>query len=269
MITLLIVEDEAAARSILTEFVSWKEMGIEKVYSTGDGLSALDLAREINPDIILSDIKMPKMNGLEFAEQYRRDNFDCQFIFLSAYPEKDYFRAAMRLRAVNFVEKPIRISQIEEAVQNALAEIRREEGKIKQALERSRSQTESGELLPSPELPPSARLLTSKTQSIIQKSYGDENLSIELIAARLRISSGYLSSVFKKNTGMTISHYLTQTRIENSRKLLKNSRLSLSDICKKSGYRDYNYFSRVFKENTGMTPSEYRRYENDMEQYTE
>ncbi|WP_130838126.1 response regulator transcription factor [Lachnoclostridium sp. Marseille-P6806] len=268
MITLLIVEDEAAARSILTEFVSWKEMGIEKVYSTGDGLSALDLAKEVHPDIILSDIRMPKMNGLEFAGQYRKVNFDCQFIFLSAYPEKDYFRAAMRLRAVNFVEKPIRIRQIEEAVQNALAEIRREEGKIKQALERSMNREESGEL-PPPELPPSAKLLTSKTQSIIQKSYSDENLSIELIAARLRISSGYLSSIFKKNTGMTINHYLTQIRIESSRKLLKNSRLSLSDICKKSGYRDYNYFSRVFKENTGMTPSEYRRYENDTEEYPE
>ena len=110
--SVLIVDDEKMPREILHHYIPWEEYGVRSVYEAQDGESALELASEKKPDIIISDIKMPRRNGLSLAEEVRRILPDCQFIFLSGYSNKEYLKGAIRLKAASYVEKPIDLDEI-------------------------------------------------------------------------------------------------------------------------------------------------------------
>ena len=121
---LLIADDEKITRNVLMNYIPWSEMGITKIEQAKDGKEALEIALRFHPDIVLSDIRMPKMNGLEFAGKLKAEQEDCRFIFLSAYSDRGYLKQAIHLRAVNYVEKPIKLDEIQAAVQEAIQEIR-------------------------------------------------------------------------------------------------------------------------------------------------
>ena len=110
--SVLIVDDEKMPRESLHHYIPWEEYGVRSIYEAQDGESALELASEKKPDIIISDIKMPRRNGLSLAEEVRRILPDCQFIFLSGYSDKEYLKGAIRLKAASYVEKPIDLDEI-------------------------------------------------------------------------------------------------------------------------------------------------------------
>jgi two-component system response regulator YesN len=118
----LVVDDEKTTREVLVNFLPWTSLGIMEVMDATDGLSALRIASDLKPDIVLSDIRMPKMNGIELAESLQRRLPECKFIFLSGYSDKEYLKSAIRLKAINYVEKPVNIEEITEALKTAAAE---------------------------------------------------------------------------------------------------------------------------------------------------
>jgi two-component system response regulator YesN len=91
----------------------------------------------------------------------------------------------------------------------------------------------------------------------IEENYS-KDINLESVAEKISISSNYLSRLFLKETGMNFVDYLTNIRMENAKRLLKTSTLSVEEIAFASGYKNPNYFSRVFKKNTGVTPTDYR-----------
>lgn len=114
--SVLIVDDEKMPREILHRYIPWQDYGVTDIYEAQDGESALALALEKKPDIIISDIKMPRMNGLSLAQEVRRTMPDCQFVFLSGYSDKEYLKGAIRLKAASYVEKPIDLDEINEVL---------------------------------------------------------------------------------------------------------------------------------------------------------
>lgn len=120
---LLIVDDEKITRGVLTNYISWSELGISQIKEAKDGKEALEIAREFKLHVVLSDIRMPKMNGLEFARLLKMEQENCRFIFLSAYSDREYLKEAIHLRAVNYVEKPIKLDEVKEAIKTAVSEI--------------------------------------------------------------------------------------------------------------------------------------------------
>lgn len=113
---LLIVDDEVLTRTGLITSLNWKHLGIRKILQADDGLNALKVARVEKPDIILSDIRMPRLNGIQMAEQLESILPDTIIIFMSGYSDKEYLKAAIKLKAVCYVEKPLNPREIEEAV---------------------------------------------------------------------------------------------------------------------------------------------------------
>ena len=120
---LLIVDDEKITRNVLLNYIPWSEIGITKIEAAGDGREALEIAKSFKPHIVLSDIRMPKMNGLEFARNLKSEQENCRFIFLSAYSDREYLKEAIQLRAVSYVEKPIKPEEVKEAVKSAVNDI--------------------------------------------------------------------------------------------------------------------------------------------------
>lgn len=120
MIKLLVVEDETATRKNLIKHIKWSELGVDVVEEARDGIDGLETARRIHPDIIVSDIRMPGMNGIEFTSNIRKQYPECRIIYLSGYSDKEYLKTAIRINAVSYVEKPINIEEFQEAVKKAV-----------------------------------------------------------------------------------------------------------------------------------------------------
>nr|WP_246427427.1 response regulator [Paenibacillus phyllosphaerae] len=124
---MLIVDDEERTREFLKKYVPWEEMGILELSMAKNGQVALELALEFEPDIVLCDVKMPKMDGIEFAKTYRKHDPNCKIIFLSGFSDKEYLKSAIQLKALTYIEKPINLEEVRQAVEDAILLCREEE----------------------------------------------------------------------------------------------------------------------------------------------
>lgn len=113
---ILIADDDDYTREGLIGAVEWAEYGIEKILEARDGVQALRLATEYKPEIILTDIRMPKLNGIAFAEKLGEQCPDCKLLFMSGYLDVEYLKSAIRLAAIDYIEKPIKIPDLKEAI---------------------------------------------------------------------------------------------------------------------------------------------------------
>ena len=124
--TVLIADDEAMPRTVLQKYIPWEELSVTSVYLATDGEEALEQARRVRPQIIISDIKMPHLSGLEMAAAVREFLPECQFVFLSGYSDKEYLKGAIRLKAANYVEKPLNLEEITAALREITTQLLRQ-----------------------------------------------------------------------------------------------------------------------------------------------
>lgn len=125
-LTVLIADDETIPRNTLKDHLPWERLCVSRVVLASDGQEALEQARRYRPDIIISDVRMPHLNGLEMASAVREFLPLCQFIFLSGYTDKEYFKGAIRLKAASYVEKPIDLEEITAAIQDVVNALRKQ-----------------------------------------------------------------------------------------------------------------------------------------------
>lgn len=118
---LLIVDDDRYAREGILSSLPLEEMGIGNVMQTSDGKTALEITRWYAPDIIITDICMPRMDGMEFAASVKQLQPNCLLIFITGFAEIDYLKQAIELSAVAFVEKPLKAEELIKAVENAVS----------------------------------------------------------------------------------------------------------------------------------------------------
>ena len=116
MLKLLIVEDEKATRKGLLAHIDWGRFGITEIAEAADGLEGLATAKQMRPDIVISDIRMPGLSGIELAQRLVAELPKCRIIFLSGHSDKEYLKAAIRFGVVSYVEKPIDLHELQEAI---------------------------------------------------------------------------------------------------------------------------------------------------------
>lgn len=126
MYNLLIVEDETFTREGLLRHIDWKSLGIAHVKLAANGQQASELLETYEPHILLSDIKMPHMNGIELGSIIRAKYPYCKIIFLSGYADKEFLLSAIALKAECFIEKPVNIQEVVSAVSGAVSQLDRE-----------------------------------------------------------------------------------------------------------------------------------------------
>ena len=136
---LLIVDDEELTRTGVISSIDWKALGIEEVLQADDGINGLEMAKRHRPEIILCDVRMPRMTGIAMLERLEKILPDTIPIFMSGYSDKDYLKAAIKLKAVNYIEKPLNPAEIREAVLEAIElytkKIRSHRGETLQSME--------------------------------------------------------------------------------------------------------------------------------------
>ena len=132
---LLIVEDENRTRELLRNYIPWEELGIGEVDTARNGMHALEKASDWRPDIILCDVRMPKLNGIDFARQYREVDPHCKLIFLSGFSDKEYLKSAISLKALTYLEKPIKLGEVRAALESAVQLCEEESRKRKEEIQ--------------------------------------------------------------------------------------------------------------------------------------
>ncbi len=244
---LLFAEDEYYTRMGILTSTKWEELGVNRVLTAEDGAQAWELLGE-RPDILLTDIRMPFHSGIELAQEARRRDEDCEIIILSSYSDKEYLRAAISFSAVAYLEKPVRMEQLQDAVLQA-AERRRQKARLRELDLRD---LQAGEAEPS--LSGMARTITD----YIHAHYQDPGLCLETLSGLVHLTPDYLSACFKEETGKNLKRYITDVRIAEAKCLLRKRQFSVAEIAERTGYSSNHYFAKTFRRETGMTPTEYR-----------
>lgn len=243
MMKVVVVEDEALVRRGIVLTVDWAGVDCAVVGEAADGMEGLEVIRESQPDLVVTDIKMPRLDGLEMVRQLREEGNRAHVIILTAYSDFSYAQAALKLGAVDFLLKPFQDGELEEAVTRLKSRV-----------------GPSGPQAPGLEVPEEGKSkYVMEALRYIAGHYNDPDISVSSVAWDLGISEGHLSHVFKKETSRTLGSYLTDYRIHMAMELLRDCRNKVYEVAEQVGYRDITYFSSTFKRVAGLSPSEYQK----------
>lgn len=249
---ILIADDEPIERAVISKTIK-SYFGEEiEIYQAVNGREAIEIFRSQDCQIALLDISMPGINGLEAAEEIRKENSTCSIIFLTAYDEFDYAKRAIRVRALDYLLKPSTkdelITVLEEAIH--LAGIAESKEKAPSLVSEEEGEDERQELM-------KTQLFSEYIREYIEAHYM-EDISLQDVAAQLHYSDAYFCKFFKQNFDKNFIMYLSELRVEKAKELLEDMTINVKDISQRVGFRDSGYFTKVFKRVTGVTPSEYR-----------
>ena len=247
MLKVLVVEDEELIRKGIVLAVDWAALDCVVVGEAANGLEALEAVERLDPSLIITDLKMPQMDGIEMLHQLRERGNNAYVIILTAYDSFTYARSALRLGAVDFLLKPFHDGDLERAV-NTLRRRMDASGIVPRAAE---------SLLPGLKKGDKSKYVL-EAMDYIGAHYSDPNINIAAIAQHLGLSEGHLSHTFKRETDYTLLNYLTRYRIHKAMELLRDCRVKVYEVAELVGYRDMTHFSATFKKLTGMSPSEYQ-----------
>lgn len=238
-IKVFLVDDEKMILDGLTQLYDWEANGYQLVGYATDGMNAVNLALHVRPDIVLLDINIPLKNGLDVLTELKNRLPSTKFIIISGYNDYEYLRAALRLHAFDYLLKPIHTDILAATLQHC------------------REELFSGNYS-SPSFESYDN--TSLYQQMLQ--YLDlhfrEKISLALIAEHFNMNPDYISSYFKKKSGMNLTAYINSKRIAEAKKLLHSTDLSISAISELVGFNDYRYFNKTFRNYLHITPSQYR-----------
>lgn len=262
MIRLLIADDEKLEREALAELVQ-RRFEREVVLEVAEnGRKAADTAVLWGADLILMDIEMPGMSGLDAARAVLAQRPSCRVIFVTAYSLFQYAHEAVHLGACDYLLKPVDPDELEASVRRAMRQIETER-KLEE-LAAARPQPEQTETEEEAEDAPeeSENSQTALVMAHVRRYLEDNymfDLSLDSVGEILHISPAYLSAQFKKYQKMNFLDCLTELRINAAKELLADPFRSSAEVASMVGYKDASYFARAFKKRTGMTPTQYRR----------
>ena len=251
MTKILIVHEELLEREILAEMVERQFPNQIQYRMAENGRKAVDTAALWGADMVLMDVKLPGISGIEIAKQILSQIPECQIIFVSECREFESAYEALKLGACDYVLKPINPAELKQSISKAIAKVsmQRKWKSLETEAADQREEILSGK----------HSALMTKVRKYLQDNYMICNISLDSVSAILNLNASYFSAQFKRCFGVNFVDYLTDLRIQAAKQLLEDPLHSAAEIARMVGYESANYFARAFKKKTGMTPMEYRR----------
>ena len=253
MLRVVIVEDEEIIRNGLVYSFDWLSRGCVVVGAAESGAGGMRLIESETPELVIVDINMPGMGGIEMIEQARQcHNF--KSIIITGYSDFAYAKKAIALDVVEYLLKPVDEAELVRALEKVRLLVARERllsgvaDKTKTNQERRRVDLDNW-LINKRNL---SRYVRAAIEIIIEK-YA-ENISVALIAHELDVSVSYLSRKFKEETNQTILEILHKYRVQKTLEIFQSGKLHLYEAAEQAGFSDYKQFSVVFKKHVGVSP---------------
>lgn len=250
MFKVIVIDDENVVRNGIVLETDWESLDCEVVAEASNGEEGIDAINKYHPDIVISDIRMPKMDGIEMLRNLREKGDNTYVIYLSAYNDFSYAQMAIKYSATDYLLKPFEDGDLE----NAIARVKE---KIKARVEEGSEKHEEDVLSHAALQKGDKSKYVAAALDYISDHQSDPDINIRNIAESIDISESHLSHIFKKETDYTVNAYITRYRMRTAMRLLKSHKHKVYEVAEMVGYRDIAYFSATFKKIIGVNPSEY------------
>lgn len=256
LLKVVVVEDEEIIRKGMIFSINWLDMECIVAGSAQDGQEGLEVIRRVQPDVVLTDILMPRMSGLEMIEQALTE-YQFYSIVLTSYSEFELAKRALQIGVADYLLKPVD----EEELRVVLEKIRNQiiynnRYKKIEELSQDRILTAYDDWRLFESAAGSGDFYVKRTYEIVKERYM-EKLSISSVAEELGVSSSYLSRKLKASLNVTFVDLLNQYRIKEALKLLSQGTMRIYEVSDQVGFSGYKYFCSVFKKYTNISPSEF------------
>jgi two-component system response regulator YesN len=283
MYNVLVVDDEDLILEGMTLLVDWQAWGFRIAATADDGLSALEILRTQPIDLVLTDIRMPEMNGIELIAAIRERLGDTKIVILSGYGDFPYAQKAIQYGVTRYLLKPVEVEELTEC----LVDLRREldkhkvetptqgqgqkKGDMQQPAQGQGDMQQPAEKGPGPNLHRDEETVANTAmavkdkephvidaiQAFIGEHYAD-NLSLKQIAGLYYMNTAYLGQLFKQKTGQTFNDYLNQTRIAAIKKEMLHHCYTGAQSIHRAGFKSVEHFYKQFRRYEGTAFSQYK-----------
>lgn len=246
--TVLIVEDKRELRLFLKNEL----LGFKAVYTAENGINALDVIRNKRPDIIVSDIMMPGMDGFELCKRIKEDinTSHIPVILLTARTDSESTQTGYNQGADAYIGKPFELDLLISVIRNQLKnrEIIKQKymnlGNVAELRSSYQNNIDDEFLI--------------KLSKVINENLNNPELNIDFLTDKMAMSRTSLYNKIKALTGIGANDYINRIRIEKAVQLLTSTRLSITEISEEVGFAYQRYFSTAFKQIKGVTPTQFR-----------
>ncbi len=251
MYHILLVEDDKSLRYLYSRMKVFSECDCSIMAQAGNGREALQMLEKEKFDIIITDIRMPILDGLSLLKEIKARGIESFVILVSSYDEFEYARQGLILGAIDYIVKPVKEDELRDALNRAKASIQEknlmsnENEIVIKVAQRLFEDYEND------------AFLKRVTEFVSKASKENLNFGMEEIACMMSLNKDYFGKIFKQKTGIGFGNFCTEFKIEYAKKLLLagNKNYEIADML---GYASVDYFTKVFKDNVGMTPTKFK-----------
>lgn len=239
MKTVLLVDDEELALNRMVTMLDWGALGCRIIGTARNSSEAMAMIEADEPDILITDIVMPGMDGIEMISRLS-GRYHGKIIVVSGYQEFRYARQAIHMGVVDYLLKPFTAAELAETVKRCF-------GGGAQAVDYEK---EYGTMV-------------GRIMRAVEEHLSDPQLTLTwLCENELFMNETHSGRQFQKKVGMKFSAWVTKRRITEACRILRREQdLSVAEVAERVGFSSDNYFSEVFKKQMEMTPSQYRKQE--------
>lgn len=231
---ILLVDDEEQFRTTITSCFPWSQMGYEIAAQASNGEEALKLLRRYKYDLVLCDIQMPIVSGIDLAKNIAEMEDAPIIIFFSGFQEFEYAKKAMIYGVRDYIVKPIRFDELSEVLR-----------KVKTSLEHNKGK-ENDHIS-----------FEKKVQQYVEEHLKD--VCLQECANVLHMNPSYVSWLYKQKTGENFSDLVLGKRMKRAAELLKTEGVRVYEVSEEVGYSNSNNFTKIFHSYYGIAPKEYQR----------
>ena len=251
MYKVVLIDDEDIIVEGMRRMVKWADYGCGVIGTAYDAASGSALIRQLHPDIVFTDIKMPGPDGLTMLAGLRSEFPDTQITVLTGYRDFSYAQQSIRLGVTRFLLKPSKMDELHEALAAMTAKLRQQTGTPEP--EAPAQPEEASE----PPAKQAGSFLVKQALAFLEQQYA-RKLTLQEVADECYVSQWHLSKLLNKHTGKNFYDLLNTIRIQKAKELLADPSLKIGDIAELVGYSDNGHFARTFKKLEGVSANEYR-----------
>lgn len=245
---ILVVEDNTELNSYLVNLLS----SAYRVESARDGEEGFEKALKLIPDLIISDVMMPRIDGFEFCKKIRAEKATATipFIFLTAKEDEQFKLLGTQLGADDYISKPFDPMLLSEKVRNILARQRKLQKQFSKSVRLEPSDIE---------ITSSDDVFLEKAIAVIEANMQNEKFNSDILASAMNTSSSSLYRRLKSLTGYSSAEFVRSIRIKRAAQLLADKDRTVTEVAYDVGFSDVKHFRTVFQKQFNCTPSEYRQ----------
>jgi two-component system, response regulator YesN len=250
MYNVVLVDDDVIVIEFLKKVIPWHDYGFQLTANFQDSIDAYAYMVENPFDVLITDIGMPKLNGIELIEKLKKSKINSYNVILSCHDEFTFAQQAIKLEAYDYILK----ESMEES--NIIDLLERLKNKIDQDRYTSNQHLKVNQFLE----------MTTRNDDVIKaqkyvQSHLSEKISLTEVAQHLHLNSSYFSRMYKKETGEGFVEYVTKVKMAKALDLLDHSTMSVEQIAFELGFDSKSYFLKTFKRFYGVSPKSFK-YEN-------